>query len=112
MILKYALFRAKKLLTSVTRPFTVSKTQTFPGKLFDSIVLTLFFFGSDVPLSLYFPLVGFKICSRETEALCTTLPEELEVFDEDPFDEEVAIFYLKAYPGTLSRRNFRRLWAI
>ena len=43
------------------------------------------FFGSDVPLSLYFPLVGFNTRSRETEALCTTLPEELEVFDEDLF---------------------------
>ena len=43
MILKYALFRAKKLLVSITKPFTVSKTQTFPRKLFDSIVLTLFF---------------------------------------------------------------------
>ena len=52
------------------------------------------FFGSDVPLSLYFPLVGFNTRSRETEALCTAFPEELEVLDEDPFDEEDAIFYL------------------
>ena len=51
------------------------------------------FFGSNVPLSLYFPLVGFNTRSRETEALCMTLPEELEVF-EDPFDEEDTIFYL------------------
>ena len=52
------------------------------------------FFGSDVPLSLYFLLVDFNTRSRETEALCTTFPEELEVLDEDPFDEENAIFYL------------------
>ena len=37
MILKYALFRAYKLLASVTKQFTVSKTQIFSGKLLDSI---------------------------------------------------------------------------
>ena len=46
MILKYALFRAQKLLASVTKQFTVSKTQTFSGKLLDSIDKC--FFGSDV----------------------------------------------------------------
>ena len=93
MILKYALFRAQKLLASVTKQFTVSKTQTFSGKLLDSIVKTNVFWIWCI-FSLYFPLVGFDTRSRETEALCTAFPEELEVLDEDPFDEEDAIFYL------------------
>ena len=93
MILKYALFRAQKLLASVTKQFTVSKTQTFSGKLLDSIVKTNVFWIWCI-FSLYFPLVGFNTRSRETEALCTAFPEELEVLDEDPFVEEDAIFYL------------------
>ena len=93
MILKYALFRAQKLLASVTKQFTVSKTQTFSGKLLDSNVQANVFWIWCI-FSLYFPLVGFNTRSRETEALCTAFPEELEVLDEDPFDEEDAIFYL------------------
>ena len=93
MILKYALFRAQKLLASLTKQFTVSKTQTFSGKLLDSIVKTNVFWICCI-FSLYFPLVGFDTRSRETEALCTAFPKELEVLDEDPFDEEDAIFYL------------------
>ena len=41
-----------------------------------------------------FSFTRFQHMLRETEAICTTLPEELEVFDEDSFEEEVAIFYL------------------
>ena len=93
MILKYALFRAQKLLASVTKQFTVTKTQTFSGKLLDSNVQANVFWIWCI-FSLYFPLVGFNTRSRETEALCTAFPEELEVLDEDPFDEEDAIFYL------------------
>ena len=93
MILKYALFRAQKLLASVTKQFTVTKTQTFSGKLLDSNVQANVFWIWCI-FSLYFPLVGFNTRSRESEALCTAFPEELEVLDEDPFDEEDAIFYL------------------
>ena len=93
MILKYALFRAQKLLASVKKQFTVTKTQTFSGILLDSNVQANVFWIWCI-FSLYFPLVGFNTRSRETEALCTAFPEELEVLDEDPFDEEDAIFYL------------------
>ena len=101
MILKYALFRAQKLLASVTKQFTVSKTQTFSGKLLDSNVQANVFWIWCI-FSLYFPLVGFNTRSQETEALCTAFPEELEVLDEDPFDEKDAIFYLGS-PSTRQR---------
>ena len=92
MILKYAFLELRSSLQASQNSLPFRRHKLSPG---DCLILSLrlMFFGSDEPLSIYFPLVGFNTSSRETEALCMTLPEELEVF-EDPFDEEDTIFYL------------------
>ena len=68
MILKYALFRAQKLLASVTKQFTVSKTQTFSEKLLDSIDKC--FFGSDVSFRYIF-----------LQSVSIRAPERLRLFE-------------------------------
>ena len=88
VVFENALFRAQYLLTPIAKQISTSKTLKFsPG---NSSIRSrgLMFFGSELPLSLYFPVLLLGTRSLEIKALGTALEVvEVDVLEDDAISD-------------------------